>query len=376
MKIRSAAERSPPQAMHDTAARREGALLHQLSALAVAAWLFGGPGLLLAEEQAAFDDATVVAPDGIEEPGEPGPLSGEDRIVVDDPLAEEEPDEIEVLAATRRGLHGSAYWLVKNVDGWFGEKPFEDAGRVAGALRVRLLYREDDGFDTDLRYRLRVHMPNVSEFGYVFIGRDNERELIRDEDEAFGRERSLLPESRSEDQTFFVGIGRMVRENVDLRLGVRGGYRVFVQARYRKTWWLTDISNIDYRQTLFLAVGDGLGTTTGLNYAHALSPETAFRWRNSATIGTETNGLEWSTSLGLFRTLGRDRGISFELLANGDTDGSVPVEEYGLRAIYSQPIYRDWIIGELIGGYFWPRADEDPARDQTVALGLGIEIRF
>jgi hypothetical protein len=362
--------------MHDTAARRKGVLLHQLSALIVAAWLFGAPALLLAEDQTAVDAPMAVQSEESEGVDASAPFSDEDQIPVDDPLAGEEPDEIEVLAATRRGLRGSAYWLVKNVDGWFGDKPFEEGGRVAGALRVRLLYREDDGFDTDFRYRLRVHMPNVSEFGYVFIGRDNERELIRDEDEAFSRERSLQPESRSEDQTFFVGIGRMIRENVDLRLGVRGGYRVFVQARYRKTWWLTDISNIDYRQTLFLAVGDGLGTTTGLNYAYALSPATALRWRNSATIGTETDGLEWSTSLGLFRTLGRDRGISFELLANGDTDGSVPVEEYGLRAIYSQPIYRDWIIGELIGGYFWPRADEDPARDQTVALGLGVEIRF
>jgi len=362
--------------MHDNAARRKNILLHQLSALFVAAWLFGSPALLLAEDQTAVDDPMVAESEESEGLDASAPFSDEDQTAVGDPLAEEEPDEIEVLAATRRGLYGSAYWLVKNVDGWFGEKPFEEGGRVAGALRVRLLYREDDGFDTDLRYRLRVHMPNVSEFGYIFIGRDNERELIRDEDEAFRREQSLLPESRSEDQTFFVGVGRMVRENVDLRLGVRGGYRVFAQARYRKTWWLTDSSNIEYRQTLFLAVGDGLGTTTGLNYAQALSPETAFRWRNSATIGTETDGVEWSTGLGLFRTLGRDRELSFELLANGDTDGSVLVEEYGLRAIYSQPIYRDWIIGELIGGYFWPRADEDPARDQTVALGLGLEIRF
>ena len=376
MTVRSTSERSPPKAMHDSAASRNGVFLHQLSALLVAAWLFGAPAQLLAEDQAAVDDPVVAESEEIEGFDAYGPFSDEDPIAVDDPLVAEELDEIEVLAATRRGLYGSAYWLVKNVDEWFGEKPFEDEGRVSGALRVRLLYREDDGFDTDFRYRLRVHMPNVSEFGYIFIGRDNERELIRDEDEAFRREQSLLPESRSEDQTFFVGVGRMVRENVDLRLGVRGGYRVYAQARYRKTWWLTDISNIEYRQTLFLAVGDGLGTTTGLNYAQALNPETAFRWRNSATIGTETDGAEWSTGLGLFRTLGRERELSFELLANGDTDGSVLVEEYGLRAIYSQPIYRDWIIGELIGGYFWPRADEDPARDQTVALGLGVEIRF
>ncbi|TVP90127.1 MAG: hypothetical protein EA347_03500 [Thioalkalivibrio sp.] len=288
----------------------------------------------------------------------------------------DEEVEIPVLEVTREGLHESAYWLVTNVDSWFGERPFEEHGRVSGTLRTRALYREDDGLDTDFRYRLQVHMPNVSEWGYLFIGRDNERELIRDEDEAFRREQSLLPESRDEDQTFFVGIGRLLRENLDVRLGVRGGYKLYAQARYRKTWWVTDDSNIDYRQTLFIAVADGLGTTTGLNYALALGPDTAFRWRNSATIGTETDGVEWSTSLGLYRTFGRDHELSFELLGKGDTDGAVLVKEYGLRAIYSRPLYRDWIIGELIGGYFWPRGEEDPERYETAAAGLGVEFRF
>ncbi|MFO8152781.1 hypothetical protein [Thioalkalivibrio sp.] len=303
------------------------------------------------------------------------PVVAEDVSADGDPETAEEA-EIRALELTREGLHRSAYWLVTNVDSWFGEKPFEERGRVSGALRTRVLYRQDEGVDTDFRYRLQVKMPNVSEFGYLFIGRDNEQELIRDEGEAFRREQSLLPEDRSDDQTFFVGIGRMLRENLDLRLGVRGGYKLYAQARYRKTWWLTDDSNIDYRQTLFLAVADGLGTTTGLNYALALGPDTAFRWRNSATIGTETEGLEWSTSLGLFRTFGPEREFSFELLGNGDTDGTVLAHEYGLRAIYSRPIYRDWIIGELIGGYFWPRNEDDPERYETAAVGLGVEFRF
>jgi len=363
--------------MHDSAERRNGVLLHQLFPLIVAAWLFGVPALLSAEDQASVDAPMVEEePKGIEALGEPAQLLAQDQHPDDDPEMEEEREEIAALAATRRGLYDSAYWLVKNVDGWFGDKPFEEGGRVAGAVRLRVRYREDDGFDSDSRYRVRVRMPNVSEYGYIFIARDNEEEVIRDEDEAFRVDRSAQTDSRTEDQAFFVGIGRMVRENVDLRLGVRGGYKLFAQARYRKAWWLTDLSNIEYRQTLFLAVDDGLGTTVGLNYAQTLNPETALRWRNSATIGTETDDVEWATSLGLFRTLGRDRQISFELLADGDTKGSVLVEEYGLRAIYSQPIYRNWIIGELIGGYLWPREDDEPRRDRTGAVGLSVELRF
>jgi len=290
--------------------------------------------------------------------------------------APEESDDIRVLTAARAGLHGSAFWLVENVDGWFGEKPFEEEGRVSGSLRIRGLYREDDGFSTDVRYRLRVQMPNVSETAYLFIGRDNEEELVRDESSAFARSQLLLPESRSEDQTFFAGIGYFLRDNLDLRLGVRGGYKVFAQARYRKIWWLTDDANLEFRQTLFLAVDQGLGTTSALDYAYALTPRTAFRWRNSATISTETDGAEWSTSLGLFQAFDRQRQLSAEVLAGGETDARVPTREYGVRGIWSQPVYRDWMLGELILGHFWPRDDDDPERERSWAVGLGVEIRF
>ena len=328
--------------------------LHRALPLLATAWLLGGPALLSAEE---------------EQPREYLPQEQEQE-------QEQESDEIRVLAATREGLYGSAYWLVANVDSWFGDMPFEEAGRVSGSLRLRALHREDEGFDTDLRYRLRVHMPNVEERAYLFLGRDNEQDLIRDEDESFRREQQLLPESRSEDQTFFAGIGFYLRENIDLRLGVRGGYKVYTQARYRKTWWLTDASNVDYRQTLFLAVGDGFGTTTGLNYAYALTPRTAVRWRNSATLSTKTDGARWSTSLGLFQAFAGSRQLSTELLSRGQTGNPVPVREYGVRSIWSQPIYRDWILGEVIVGYFWPRDDDDPERRRSWAAGLGAELRF
>ena len=301
---------------------------------------------------------------------------GDEEAIEEEEEAIEEPDDIKVLTAARTGLHGSAYWLVENVDGWFGERPFEEGGRVSGSLRVRGLYREDDGFSNDVRYRLRVQMPNVSETAYIFLGRDNEEELVRDESGTFARSQLLLPESGSDDQTFFAGIGYLLRDNLDLRLGVRSGYKLFAQARYRKIWWLTDDANLEFRQTLFLAVDQGLGTTSALDYAYALTPRTAFRWRNSVTLSTETDGAGWSTSLGLFQAFGRERKLSLEVLAGGETDAPVPTREYGVRSIWSQPVYRDWVVGELILGHFWPREDDDLERDRTWAAGLGVEMQF
>ncbi len=295
--------------------------------------------------------------------------------VADEAGGEESAAEA-ALTGTRKILHGSAHWLVMNVDSWFGDKPFEDAGRVEGLLRVRGLYQEDEGFRTDLRYRLQVRMPNVSERGYAFLGRDNEQETIQDEPEAFRRAQRLRQDTRDEDQTFFAGLGYLLRDNLDLRLGVRSGIRPYAQARYRKGWWLTDAANVEFRQTVFLAVRDGLGTTTSVDYAQALNTRTALRWRNTATISTETEGAAWATSVGLFQALRGQREWSLEALANGATGEQVGVREYGVRGIWSQPLYEDWVIGEVILGHFWPRDDVDLERQQYWAGGLGLITHF
>ncbi|WP_019568017.1 hypothetical protein [Thioalkalivibrio sp. ALMg13-2] len=281
------------------------------------------------------------------------------------------------LHQTRDGTRDLTYWLVRNVDGWFGDKPFDDSGGEAGGrIQIGGLHREDKGFKASTRFRLDVTMPNVNERVYLFVGRGAGDELVQDQPETFSRAQLLLPEDRDEDQTYFGGLGYHLREHVDLRLGIRGGYKPYAQARYRRIFWPTDATTLDFRETLFVSTGDGIGATSSLDLAHALTERRAFRWRNSATVSSETRGAAWSTAMGVFHTFGPEREISLEALANGETARPVKVREYGLRGIYRQPVYRDWLIGEVILGHFWPRGDRDPDRREAWALGLKIEMIF
>jgi hypothetical protein len=52
------------------------------------------------------------------------------------------------------------------------------------------------------------------------------------------------------------------------------------------------------------------------------------------------------------------------------------MREYGVRGIWSQPVYRDWVFGELILGHFRPKQDDDIERQRSWAAGLGVEIQF
>lgn len=282
-----------------------------------------------------------------------------------------------IIDDARHRLQDFTAWVGEEVNGWFGDRPLSAGEGVSkGSIGLRSLWRQDDGVETYARFRARIDLPNLRERVYLFLGQDNERELITDRPETFSREQQLLQLRRREDQTAFLGLGYALRDRVDFRVGIRGAYKAYTQVRYRQQWMLSAADRAEFRETLFWSVSEGLGSTTTLDYDHALSPVLMLNWRNAATISQQHENLAWSSSLGLSRTFGDDRLLSFDALINGRTGGTVDVEEYGLRLKWTQPIHRDWLLAELIVGHFWPRNQDEAERGRSWAIGAGLEVRF
>ena len=313
-------------------------------------------------------------------PAEPASQAAEATPARDARSATESPagvdaEQTNVLDTTRYYVHYGVEWVARGVDGWFGDKPFEQGGRVAGAIGLSFLWRQDEGVDWLTRFRVRLNLPNLREKAYVFVGRDNEREVVTDRPEGFTRREQLREETR-DDQSFFAGIGRDLGDFISLRAGFRGGLKPYAQARYQNIWELGQRDQIEFKETLFWTVDDGFGSTTALYYDHVFGPSLSLRWQSAATWSQETEGVEWGTSLGLYRTFGFQRQLSLEALVSGETGGDAEVSEYGIRTRWEQPIYKDWLLTELILGYFWPRKDSVTDRGRTWAVGAGIQMRF
>jgi hypothetical protein len=279
------------------------------------------------------------------------------------------------LGATREFLRDTTEWVARRVDGWFGDKPFEQGGRVAGRVGLGALWRQDEGNDWLTRFAVRLDLPNIREAGFLFLGRDNEREVVSDRPEAFTRRQQLLQETR-EDQAFFAGLGAQVLDVVSLRAGLRSGVKPFVQARYRKDWDFGAHGSIEFRETVFWTLDDRFGSTTALNYGVELAPALVLRWQSAGTVAQESEGLEWASSVGLYRRFGDLRQLSLELLVNGQSGLDVDVGEYGWRARWEQPVHRDWLLGELILGHFWPRRNAISERGRAWAVGANLQLRF
>lgn len=291
------------------------------------------------------------------------------------PAPEPAQDE-SAMGRARSGVRSSVEWLASGIDSWFGDIPFSNGGKVThGELGLSLYKREDDSASVGLRFKARFRLPNLESYQYLFVGNDDRREIVTDQPDTFTRQQQLL-RNDNRDNAFFAGIGATLRDNLDVRLGFRGGLKPYGQVRYRHFWDLSAKDRIEFRETLFYSVADQLGSTTAVTYEHALTPSLTARWLNAITATSKSKDAGWSSSAGVFKAFEGQRQLSLEALLNGVIGQPVGVQDYGLQMKWSQPIHQDFVIGEVIVGHFWPRSDPALPRDRAWAIGTGVRLKF
>ena len=294
----------------------------------------------------------------------------------DEPSAAPAQDVDEVLESARQSVRSTSEWLARGVDGWFGNKPFSEGGKVSdGRLSVNLLTRQHESPDFAVRFNARFRLPNVESRAYLFLGRDDQRDVITDTPDSFSRAQRLQPEN-SADSSFFGGVGLRLHDAVEFRVGLRGGLKPYAQARYRRPWHLSAADLVEFRETLFWSLDDHVGSTTALSYEHAYSSTLAVRWLGSTTITQVSKHFDWSNSVGAYKSFGDLRLLSLEALVSGTQGIGVGVSDFGLQTKWAQPIHKDWLIGEVLVGHFWPRQDALSPRLRAWALGVGVKMLF
>lgn len=323
-------------------------------------------GLLWTSAAQASEAAATVTPPASDSPGAEAAAASDARA----------PGGESPLSRTRSSVRTSVEWLASGVDSWFGDIPFSEGGKVTdGEVGLSLYKREDDAASLGLRFKARFRLPNLASYQYLFVGNDDRREIVSDQPDTFTRQQQLL-RGDNRDNAFFAGIGATLRDNLDVRLGFRGGLKPYAQVRYRHIWALSPKNRVEFRETLFYSVADQLGSTTALTYEHALAPGLTARWLNAITATARSKDAGWSSSAGVFKSFEGQRLLSIEALLNGVIGQPIPVQDYGLQMKWSQPVHQDFVIGEVIVGHFWPRTDPALPRNRAWAVGTGVRLKF
>ncbi len=280
------------------------------------------------------------------------------------------------LNTTRNTMRSSTEWLARGVDGWFGDIPFSQGGKVTdGELGWSRYKRQDQPTTSGWRFKARFRLPNLESYQYVFVGNDDRRDIVTDRPDTFSRQQQLL-RGDNRDSAFFAGIGTAMLNAIDLRLGFRGGLKPYAQARVRRPWQLGPADLVEFRETVFYSAADRLGSTTALSYEHAFSPTLAARWVHALTATQASQDTNWSNSVGVYQSFGEQRLLSLEALSGGVIGSPVTVPDYGVQAKWSQPLRSDHLIGEIAVGHFWPRPDATSPRGKAWAFGTGLRLLF
>lgn len=285
---------------------------------------------------------------------------------------------IAVIDNARAGTRNLSERLARNVDSWFGDMPFEEGGRVTqGQLSLGVFHRQDQGTDVDVRFTARFRLPNFEKSAYLFVGRDDPRDAIKDTPESTARQREGLA-NRPGDRSFLGGLGGMLGDDLSVRVGVSARLQPFAQVRWDKPWLLSPGQVLALRETLFWSRDERFGSTTALTYELELQRRWTLRWQSAATITQETRNVEWSSNLGAYRDFRQQRLLSLELLFGGTgTRGTgVGMSDRGVLAKWQQPLYKDWLTGEVAAGQFWLRPDAQSPRGRAWALGYSLKMRL
>jgi hypothetical protein len=286
------------------------------------------------------------------------------------------PSDEPAIESTRRSVRSTTEWLARGVDSWFGDKPFSQGGKVTdGRLSLVLLTRQHEKPDFSVRFNARLWLPNLEDRAYLFLGRDDAREAVTDQPDAFSRQQQL-PRNNQTVPSFFAGLGLLLHDSVQFRLGFRGGLKPYAHLRVAQVWQLDDASLVDFRETVFWTPADRFGSTTVLSFERTASPSLALRWLSSATITQDSRRYEWFSNLGAYRTFGNQQLLSAELLLRGQQGSGVALTDCGVQAKWQQPVHEDWLLGEFLLGHFWPRPNPQSARGRAWALGAGLKMTF
>ena len=286
------------------------------------------------------------------------------------------------LDIAQERLYRSVWHSAMNIDRLFGTPGDDESAyqEASGSISPALLWNQVEGFESQLRFRASLPLPQLSDRFSAFVGRVNREEYVTERDEQSGAFRRQY--GPIEDDQTLLGISYREPPREGGRFDAGAGVRVrFPLDPYVKGSYIYVLGSLEqllltFRETAFWQNSEELGTTTRLDLERIVQDKWLLRWTGSGTFSQETRGIRGYSAFTALRALSPRKALAFEMGFDGETENDVPLHDYGFKFAYRQQIYRPWLVVEYRTSLTWPK--DDPAQDRrsSFGVGLGFEIMF
>jgi hypothetical protein len=306
-----------------------------------------------------------------EPPADPG-VEDECDWYLDDQAIQEQSQEV---------LRSVSCHTFRWFDGLWGDSYDYPEQAVNGLLTVGAEYRQYDGFDPRLRFKVRAPLPNMSSRWDLLLGRVDEQAFISDTQ---GQDRTFYNPGivdRGDQDSWLLGLGhrrRGKKSGWDWSVGVRLRLppRPYVKAQWLYNRAFSEKSDLRFRQTFFWRSDEGFGTTSRGDLAYGINLANVLRWEGVATVSEETEGTKWYFGQTWYHLFEGNSAYSLLTFVRGETASPVELKEYGFNLIWRRPFTRDWMYLSFGPSLTWPREYLDEKREASLGFGVWIEMQF
>jgi hypothetical protein len=276
------------------------------------------------------------------------------------------------------GVCGTALWF----DELFGNLRYDqETDETFGRLGLFEKYDDRDGFDTKVRLRARLALPNLTRRLRLVVGRGDEQTLV-EERPTNGQSQAPSSFQTVDDDAWLLGLGYSKRSGLENGFDFGAGVRLntpvdpYVKASYRHNFIFRGDTMLRLRETPFWRDSRGWGATTQITLDHLATDQVLLRWNNIGTVAQDTEALDWGTDVSLYQSLRKRRAISYTLLLRGETGADVEIQNYGMETRFRQNIFRKWLFLDMSASLTWPREFLEEERKINPGVGIGFEMYF
>jgi hypothetical protein len=265
---------------------------------------------------------------------------------------------------------------------WFDDL-FGDWHEDEASMMVRVITQatadESEGVTMKVTVRASADLPNARRRIRLIVADENDPEEVFNRDAGSGTRRNRQLRGNDNRSSASLRWSPLSKETLDttMDVGVRGidPPDLFVRARARKTWSLSQNSIARVAQTFRYGSESKERSVTQLDFERALDENTVFRFANTYDYFAPRNseGFYWTHSLSLAHAFRRSRSLGYGVAVGGTTQPDWQAEGFGPWVAFRRPFLRPYLFYELEPRYTWYR---DLDWEGRASLTMRVEVQF
>ncbi len=262
-------------------------------------------------------------------------------------------------------VYQSALWF----DSFFTENDAEQqTPKTSAKIRLGWLPKRRDLTETEVKFRLKVSLPNLK----------NKTDLIfsDDSDDNLG---DLPLESSdirtSTDQESFSAAIRYIQKRevnhfIDYRLGISSA-DVFIRARHKRRFFWWKKHGFKLEPSLYYFVQDGFGAKLLLEYDYQIDQSNQYRINYTVRASESFQGEKWKQGSYHLKQLSDNRAAALGLVVEGryHSDQGSYIDKYTFSYRYRFNALRSWLFFEVEPFVEWAKKE-----DFTASPGIALRI--